>query len=190
VSDDNFLSRWSRRKHQVRQGVPLEEPPAPAPLAPVPSPAPATSEAQSQPEDAPIPPVESLTPESDFSPFMRAQVDPGVRTQALKTLFQDPRFNVMDGLDVYIDDYSKPDPLPEGWLEKMSQVARLGAYEPPKEEPESERPAAAAAPSEEAAARPEEAIPAQLGEADRVDLAGSAAEQPEPDKPEPRHGDM
>jgi hypothetical protein len=72
----------------------------------------------------------------------------------------------------------------------MSQVARLGAYEPPKEEPESERPEAAAAPSEEAAARPEEAIPAQLGEADRVDLAGSAAEQPEPDKPEPRHGDM
>ena len=42
-----------------------------------------------------------------------------------KTLFQDPHYNVMDGLDTYIDDYSKPDPLPEGWLEKMNQVARL-----------------------------------------------------------------
>jgi hypothetical protein len=40
----------------------------------------------------------------------------------------------MDGLDVYIDDYSKPDPLPEGWLEKMNQVARLGEYKAPVEE--------------------------------------------------------
>jgi hypothetical protein len=64
----------------------------------------------------------------------------------LKTLFQDPRFNVMDGLDVYIDDYSKPDPLPEGWLEKMNQVARLGEYrEPdPKAEEASETPEALA----------------------------------------------
>jgi hypothetical protein len=49
-----------------------------------------------------------------------------VKRQALKTLFQDPRFNVMDGLDVYIGDYSVEDPLPDGWLEKMSQMAHLG----------------------------------------------------------------
>jgi hypothetical protein len=67
---------------------------------------------------------------------MQAEVDPGVRRQALKTLFQDPQFNVMDGLDVYIDDYSKPDPLPEGWLAKMNQVARLGAYVEPVAAPE------------------------------------------------------
>ena len=79
-----------------------------------------------------LPSIESLTPESDFSPFMRPQVDASLRRQALKTLFQDPRFNVMDGLDVYIDDYSKPDPLPEGWLEKMNQVARLGEYREPE----------------------------------------------------------
>jgi hypothetical protein len=34
----------------------------------------------------------------------------------------------MDGLDVYIDDYSKPDPLPEEWLGKLNQLARLGDY--------------------------------------------------------------
>jgi hypothetical protein len=67
---------------------------------------------------------------------MQADVDPGVRRAALKKLFADPRFNVMDGLDTYIDDYSKPDPLPEGWLEKMTQVARLGDYQPPKPEEE------------------------------------------------------
>ena len=49
-----------------------------------------------------------------------------MRRQALKTLFSDPRYNVMDMMDVYVDDYSKPDPLPESWLEKLEQVSRLG----------------------------------------------------------------
>ena len=66
---------------------------------------------------------------------MQPQVGAALRRQALKTLFQDPRFNVMDGLDVYISDFSKADPLPEGWLAKMNQVTRLGDYQPPAEEP-------------------------------------------------------
>jgi len=64
---------------------------------------------------------------------MRPDVDKDVKRQALKTLFQDPRFNVMDGLDVYIDDYSKPDPLPEGWLEKMNAMKYLGVFSEPAE---------------------------------------------------------
>jgi hypothetical protein len=137
-ADDNFLSRWSRRKLQARQGEPAPE--ERAPPAQAPAPVNAVPEAQGPvAEEAPLPPVESLTPQSDFTPFMKPQVDRGVRNQALKALFADPQFNVMDGLDVYIDDYSKPDPLPEGWLEKMTQVARIGAYEPPK--PEADPPA-------------------------------------------------
>jgi hypothetical protein len=91
---------------------------------------------------APLPPVESLTPESDFAPFLREGVEEAVKRRALKTLFQDPRFNVMDGLDVYIDDYSKPDPLPEGWLEKLNQVARLGDYREPDPQEETPGPSA------------------------------------------------
>jgi len=125
--DEGFLARWSRRKTRAREeGAPLEELPVPAaaaPLAPAPAPAP----------PAPLPPVESLTPESDFAPFMQAEVDGDVKRAALKKLFADPRYNVMDGLDIYIDDYSKPDPLPEGWLEKMNQVRYLGDLR--KEEP-------------------------------------------------------
>jgi hypothetical protein len=138
VSDDNFLSRWSRKKHEAK-AAPAAPAPVPAAGA-VPTQAgthlPAVTPAEEK-APAPLPPVESLTPESDFSPFMKAEVDPATRRQALKTLFQDPRYNVMDGLDVYIDDYSKPDPLPEGWLEKMNQVARLGDFRP-KEPPEGE----------------------------------------------------
>ena len=123
MSDDHFLARWSRRKHAAVKGEPVEIPP------------PGTQEGSAMPAvsaepavPAPLPPVESLTPDSDFSPFMGADVDELLRRRALKTLFQDPRFNVMDGLDVYIDDYSKPDPLPPEWLAQMNQMKHLGHY--------------------------------------------------------------
>lgn len=124
MSDDNFLSRWSRRKHQANKEP---APPTPAAPQPLPAVAPPNDLAPSDGEaPEPLQAVASLTPESDFTPFMNAKVDPETRRQALKTLFTDPRFNVMDGLDVYIDDYSKADPLPAGWLEKMHQFAYLG----------------------------------------------------------------
>jgi hypothetical protein len=126
MSEDYFLSRWSRRKHAAKRPEP--EPPLPPP-AEVSAPVPVTDK-QATATAPPLPDVETLTPESDFTPFMHEDVDESLRRRALKNLFQDPRFNVMDGLDVYIDDYSKPDPLPEGWLEKMNQVARLVYREP------------------------------------------------------------
>ena len=140
MSDDYFLSRWSKRKHAAKraEAEPAPPPPPPSPENSAPVPVAAT---QASPVEAPLPDVETLTPESDFTPFMRQDVDESLRRKALKNLFQDPRFNVMDGLDVYIDDYSKPDPLPDGWLEKMNQVARLGEYREPEakaEEPEAD----------------------------------------------------
>ena len=139
MSDDNFLSRWSRRKLASTAGPDrptadaIPEKPAPAILkpggiqsaTPVVPPTSDLAPVQGEPPE-PLQSVDSLTPDSNFEPFMNAKVDPETRRQALKTLFTDPRFNVMDGLDVYIDDYSKPDPLPAGWLEKMHQYAYLG----------------------------------------------------------------
>lgn len=127
AGDDDFLSRWSRRKTQARAGVPVQ--PAPVPAAPLDDQTtgalpPAIQPAKADP--VALPPVESLTTESDFQPFMAPGVDPGLRRAALKTLFGDPRFNVMDMLDTYVDDYSKPDPLPADWLEKLEQLSRLG----------------------------------------------------------------
>jgi len=123
--DEDFLSRWSRRKRAARAGAPVEEarpgePPLPATGGDAAAPAEAGGPAE------PLPPVEELTPESDFSPFMEDEVDPGLRRQALKKLFSDPRFNVMDGMDVYIDDYSVSDPLPPEWLGKLAAMASLG----------------------------------------------------------------
>jgi hypothetical protein len=154
VAEENFLSRWSRRKSQAK-APDREEPPAePAPVAAAAPAVPA--------EPVPLPPVESLTPESDFEPFMAPGVDGDTRRKALKTLFTDPHFNTMDMMDVYVDDYSKPDPLPDSWLEKLEQVSRLGDRAGrDREEAERrkalEEAAQAAPPAPEAAAAPGEA---------------------------------
>jgi hypothetical protein len=130
--DENFLRRWSRLKSTSEAGTDRPT----ADVAPVETGAASPSADTDATPPQPPPPVESLTPESDFTPFMQADVDPTLRRSALRKLFEDPRFNVMDGLDVYIDDYSKPDPLPEGWLEKLNMVARLGAFQPQEKQPE------------------------------------------------------
>jgi Protein of unknown function (DUF3306) len=75
-----------------------------------------------------LPPIESLTIDSDFAPFFKPQVDESIKRAALKQLFRDPRFNVMDGLDTYIDDYTQPDPIPSAMLEDLMQ--RRGFFSP------------------------------------------------------------
>jgi hypothetical protein len=114
-----FLSRWSRRK-LAREEVP-ETPASPEVPSASPEATPAAG-APSAPEPEPLPPVESLTPDSDFKPFMRPEVDPGIKQAAMKQLFKDPQFNVMDGLDTYIEDYGVPDPIPESMMKTLYQA--------------------------------------------------------------------
>lgn len=165
MSGEDFLSRWSRRKHQARRdGGAAQEPPLPAAVPPPADPGPDAREtAPAAAVEPPLPAVETLTPQSDFTPFMKPEVDGDVRRDALKALFRDPQFNVMDGLDTYIDDYSKPDPLPDGWLEKMNQVARLGAWKDPDAPPEAvpgTPPSPASSDPADTAAAPAEVAPA------------------------------
>jgi len=78
---------------------------------------------------APLPDPESLTPDSDFTQFMRSGVAPQARNAALKRLFSDPHFNQMDGLDVYIDDYGRPDPIPAVMLRRLNQARSLRLFD-------------------------------------------------------------
>jgi hypothetical protein len=134
---DGFLSRWSRRKQDERAGRPLAEPEAPAaplppaaaplpPAAEPPAPAGATEAAgaagAAEAELPTLADVAALTRESDYSAFVARGVAPEVRNAAMKKLFSDPHFNVMDGLDIYIDDYGKPDPLPVEMLRQLVGV--------------------------------------------------------------------
>ena len=150
---DGFLGRWARRKNDALQGKPLDEPlparagpPASAaaalsgsaaPLAArtpgasepdpdqTPAPAPATEPAKALSLDD----VRDLTQDSDFKPFMSRGVEPGVRNAAMNKLFADPHFNVMDRLDIYIDDYSLPDPLPAAMLRQMASAKFLKLFD-------------------------------------------------------------
>ncbi len=140
AGDDSFLSRWARRKSDARQGKPLEEPVAPQPapvLASVPesvmvsvSPA-AQVVATAPPPTLTVEDAYALQPDSDFKPFMAHQVQPEVRNAAMKKLFADPHYNVMDGLDIYIDDYTRSDPIPESMLRQMvgAQFLKLFDHE-------------------------------------------------------------
>ncbi|CAM2924436.1 DUF3306 domain-containing protein [Cupriavidus taiwanensis] len=135
MSETSFLSRWSRRKAAVREGVAVPaEPPQPT----VPAEAlPAAVEAASQAPQEPPPTladVAALRPGDEIARFVARGVDESVKRAALKTLFADPHFNVMDGLDIYIDDYSKPDPIPPEILRQLRQAETLGLFEPTDEE--------------------------------------------------------
>ncbi len=120
------LKRWSRRKLEAAQAaapaaVPASAVPAP-PNAVAAAPAPVLAASPAAHEAPVLPPVESLTHDSDFSAFMQPKVDEAIKRAALKKLFTDPRFNVMDGLDIYVGDYTQPDPMPDGMLEKLGKV--------------------------------------------------------------------
>jgi Protein of unknown function (DUF3306) len=137
---DGFLGRWSRRKLAAGDGKPLAEPelplrasgdaPAPAAVTSQPPPVPAP-EAGPQPPLPTLDEARALTPESDFKPFLARGVAPEVRNAAVRKLFADPHFNVMDRLDTYIDDYSQPDPLPAALLRQMASAQFLQLVDEP-----------------------------------------------------------
>ena len=169
--DNNFFSRWSRRKVQVRTGEPLpvDEPPVqPVPaVVPVTLVAPEPAAAPAEPEPPPaltLDDVARLTPESDYAAFVAKGVSPDVRNAAVKKLFTDPHYNIMDGLDIYIDDYSKPSPLSAADMAKMVGAQFLKLVDDPNEakppatattEPQTEPPTEVA----QAAPEAEEASP-------------------------------
>ena len=177
---EGFLGRWARRKEAVRKGEEVAPEPELAKLPPSPQPSPASGrgsdpavapsplrgEGGGEGAAAPEPPptleeVQSLTKDSDFTRFTKPGVDPQVKTAALKKLFSDPHFNVMDGLDVYIDDYSKPDPLPPEMLRNLASAKFLKLFD---DEEEKEKAAEAeAVPPRESAQAPEAETVAQSG---------------------------
>lgn len=125
MSEEGFFHRWARLKSRGGAGQPVAGPAVPlAPPGNAPE-LPAVAQTAPHPPVGPPPAapgqsrqlptlqdVALLTSDSDFSAFVAQGVDKTVQRLAMKKLFLDPHFNLMDGLDTYIDDYTKPDPLP------------------------------------------------------------------------------
>ena len=139
---EGFLGRWAKRKEAVRKGEEVAPEPVvvPVPRVPPPQPAPGGGGGEVKEVQAPAPPTladtESLTPESDFTRFTARGVAPEVKNAALKKLFADPRFNVMDRLDTYIDDYSRPDPIPPAMLRQLASAKFLKLFDEEEEKPQ------------------------------------------------------
>jgi len=202
---DSFFSRWSRRKAQVRSGELVQEPapPTAAPAAVAPVVAVSAEAAPPVAEPAPPPPTledtQTLTPASDFSRFVAKDVSPEVRNAAVKKLFADPHFNVMDGLDIYIDDYSKPSPLSAADMAKMVSAQFLKLVDDPEEQAK-KKAAAAAEPVPQAAAErpdvptpedtraPDAAEPEETSHDDHADLQLQPDHAPGPQGPGPGAG--
>ena len=101
--------------------------------------------------------MESLTFESDYSAFMQPKIAEETKRAALRKLFSDPSFNVMDGLDIYVGDYTQSDPMPSGMLEKLTAAyAMLDPVEPARVE---EADAAGAAADADPASAPAADLP-------------------------------
>jgi hypothetical protein len=98
----DFLRRWSRLKREAAVPSPVRTVDDEKPVA--------------------LPPLDSLSFESDFKAFMHSKVEQSVKRAALKKLFSDPHFNVMDGLDTYIDDYTKSEPISDELLARIEEV--------------------------------------------------------------------
>jgi uncharacterized protein DUF3306 len=95
-------------------------------------------------EEAPkpaVPPVENLTPDSDFTPFMHPKVEDALRRVALKKLFNDPHFNTPDPFEPFSGDWNVGEPISEELLATLNQAKQhLFSEEQKKEPPAAEEP--------------------------------------------------
>ncbi|HET6720258.1 MAG TPA: DUF3306 domain-containing protein [Rhodocyclaceae bacterium] len=160
MSRESFLERWSRLK-KVADQVPAD----------------GIVDAEAL--------LRNLGPDSDFGVFLREEVSEDIRRQAMKKLFADPHFNVMDRLDTYIDDYSISDPIPPEMLAGLRQMQDLvepedaaGESPPVVSATASEPPAEAAIESPVLAAAVDSSPPPDQPEACDI-LAGDGQNDPE-----------
>ncbi|OOZ15613.1 hypothetical protein BOW35_04015 [Solemya velum gill symbiont] len=98
LRDESLMQRFSRRKSEARlvETGDIEQQPEEIAEA-----------EEALPTDEDMPPIESLTADSDFSPFMSPKVSEGLRKLALRKLFHSPEFNFISELDEYAEDFTK-----------------------------------------------------------------------------------
>lgn len=141
-----FLARWSRRKRAAAEDAethpapPVAEAPGGADALPAPEPeeaapgeAPAVARAACPIPEVPeidpasLPPVESLTAESDFAPFLRPGVPSLLRNAALRRMWSlDPAIRDYIGPVDYQWDFNSPGGLPFGFANELTgDVSKL-----------------------------------------------------------------
>ncbi|GGY87050.1 DUF3306 domain-containing protein [Pseudoduganella plicata] len=168
---EGFLRRWSRLKATGEPEAVPARPAAPA-SAPV-----AVGEA------APLPTladVAQLGADADFSRFVAPDVDSAVRRLALKKMFADPHFNAIDGLDIYMGDFTKADPIPAAMMAALQHARSV--FGPASEDEDARAVRDPAEPPASDPAEPSQADPASPTHTDPAEPAGTPAITPHTDE--------
>lgn len=192
---EGFLSRWSRRKRG--EAEPVEPPEAVAEAAPPaaePPPAPPVAEEREPEFDlSQLPPLDSLTAESDFSVFLKPGVPAAIRGAALrKAWVADPLIrDYVSPLD-YGWDFNAPGGVPGFALElgeTGERLKKLIAQAVGEREEEPPPPQTAAPTEDERTPEAEEpAPPALVAEAAPPPLDSASPPAEEEPAPARRHG--
>lgn len=191
---DGFLGRWSRRKIEAKERTDKDRPeeerpdaaePETAPDSEARDPAAATPadepETLSEEEIAALPPIESLTIDTDITPFLRRGVPKALKNAAMRKMWLlDPAIrNYRDVALDYAYDWNAPGGVPGNSGAITSEAARkmLEALLPPEkpqppaesppESPAAESPAAESPDPEEVVAEGPAAQAAPDGDASR-----------------------
>ena len=104
---ETFARRWSRLKREEKKVAEEAEQP------------------EKETEPQPLPPVDTLTPQSDFGAFMHPKVQDSLRRIALKKLFSDPHFNTPDVFEPFSGDWTVGEPISAEMLKGLNQTRTL-----------------------------------------------------------------
>jgi hypothetical protein len=118
--DDNFLSRWSKRKLNPEQ--------TPEPLT--------QNELQTEPEQVELEPsAETLEAPQETPIWQQQDADPKAKKHALQALFKQVEFGELDGLNEYDEDYTSFTGLGNVVTREMKRMLELAEQ---KTRPEAE----------------------------------------------------
>lgn len=130
MAAEEFFARWAKKRQQPEAGDTSADTEVAASGHGA-SQIPQTGQSPDRQVREDVPPlptmedVARLTHDSDYSPFMAKGVDEAVKRSAMKKLFSDPHFNIMDGLDVYIEDFTKCEPITPAMLASLEHAKEL-----------------------------------------------------------------
>ena len=156
--EENFLSRWSRRKAGEASAASAEAKPGDAPAE---TPAAAPQKPEEEPFDlSQLPSIESLGRESDYSMFMHKAVPEDLRLKALRRMWtSDPALAAPELMDIHAWDYTGNEgikPLVTPALEALAAAAREALERARKATKESEPLADSPRPAEAGKTPPED----------------------------------
>lgn len=112
MSEEEFLTRWSRRKREARENAAPPEPekPADAPTEPLP---PATEGHESEVDVSSLPSIDSITSATDVTAFLRKGIPQQLTRAALRRAWEtDPAIRDFVGLAENAWDFNDPNAMP------------------------------------------------------------------------------